>query len=74
MVKYRIPTEYEPRIESWLEQRGIPFEVSVPVRGKGLFVFVDFNACKDPRRRKVLEEMFQRQLQKIHADRGGKEK
>ena len=62
-----VPPEKEPQVEAWLERRGIPFEVCIS--GKKMFVYADFGACTDVKKRAYLEAIYENFIQKI---RGGK--
>lgn len=64
-IRYTVPAEIEPRIESWLERREIPFEVSTSGRKGKLVVHADFGVIADLKERARLEEMLGTMIQKI---------
>lgn len=64
-IRYTVPAEHEPKVESWLERRGIPFEVSTGSRKGKLVVHADFGAIADLKERARLEEMLGTMIQKI---------
>ena len=65
MIRYGIPMEYEPRMEAWLEKRGIPFEVCSSRKPERLVMMVQFEACTDVKEQNRIREMFENQIRKI---------
>lgn len=66
-IRKLVTPEDEPKVEAWLERRGIPFEVGV--RGKKMFVDADFSVFKNDVKRTYYEEIYENFIEKI---RGGK--
>lgn len=72
MIRKLVAPEDEPKVEAWLERRGIHFEVGV--RGKKMFVDADFGACTDIKKRAYLEEIYESFIRKIPGGKIAKNK